>query len=102
MGGYGTWSIAMAHPELFAGLGPISGGGDANGMVKIKDIPEFVTHGDDDRTVSVTQSRRMVEAVKQAGAKIEYHEIPGGSHVSVAAPAFAPMMDYFKNLISSR
>jgi len=102
MGGYGTWSIAMAHPDLFAGLGPISGGGDPNGMVKIKGIPEFVTHGDNDRTVSVAQSRRMVEAAKQAGVKIEYHEIPGGSHVSVAAPAFGPMMDYFKNLINSR
>src|SRR5207237_5700734 len=29
MGAYGTWSAAMAHPELFAGLGPISGGGGA-------------------------------------------------------------------------
>ena len=36
MGGYGTWSIAIAHPDLFAALGPISGGGDAasvNGTV---------------------------------------------------------------------
>ena len=27
MGGYGTWSVAMNHPEVFAALGPISGGG---------------------------------------------------------------------------
>ena len=27
MGAYGTWSIAMNHPDLFAALGPISGGG---------------------------------------------------------------------------
>ncbi len=26
MGGYGTWSIAMAHPDVFAAIGPISGG----------------------------------------------------------------------------
>ena len=24
MGGYGTWSVAMAHPNLFAAIGPIS------------------------------------------------------------------------------
>ena len=27
MGGYGTWSLAMAHPELFAGIIPVCGGG---------------------------------------------------------------------------
>ena len=40
MGGYGTWSVAMAHPDVFAAIGPISGGGDASGMVKIAHIPE--------------------------------------------------------------
>ncbi len=80
MGGYGTWSVAMAHPDVFAALGPISGGGEASGMVKIARIPEYVVHGDDDRTVSVTQSRTMVEAGKKAGADIAYVEVPGGSH----------------------
>ena len=95
MGGYGTWSIAMDHPDLFAALGPISGGGDAAGMVKIAAIPQYVTHGDDDRTVNVSASRTMVEAGKKAGAPITYVEVPGGSHVSVAQPAFAPMFDFF-------
>ena len=95
MGAYGTWSIAMNHPDLFAALGPISGGGSTAGMVKIRDIPEYVVHGDDDRTVPVTQSRNMVEAGKKAGAEIVYVEVPGGSHVSVAAPAFAAMLDFF-------
>lgn len=95
MGAYGTWSIAMNHPDTFAALGPISGGGSAAGMAKIRDIPEYVVHGDDDRTVSVTQSRNMVEAGKKAGAAIVYVEVPGGSHVGVAAPAFAAMLDFF-------
>jgi poly(3-hydroxybutyrate) depolymerase len=95
MGGFGTWSIAMNHPDLFAALGPISGGGNAAGMVKIKAIPQYVTHGDDDRTVNVNSSRTMVEAGKKAGAPITYNEVHGGSHVSVAQPAFAPMFDFF-------
>ncbi len=95
MGAYGTWSIAMAHPEIFAALGPISGGGSTAGMVKIRHIPQYVVHGDDDRTVAVTQSRNMVEAGKKAGAEIVYVEVPGGSHVGVAAPAFAAMLDFF-------
>ena len=95
MGAYGTWAIAMNQPDLFAALGPISGGGNTAGMAKIRHIPEYVVHGDDDRTVAVIQSRNMVEAGKKAGAEIVYVEVPGGSHTSVAAPAFAPMLDFF-------
>jgi predicted esterase len=95
MGGYGTWSVSMDHPELFAALGPISGGGNAAGMEKIKDIPQYVVHGDDDRTVNVNQSRTMVAAGKKLNAPITYVEVPGGSHGGVAEPNFAPMLDFF-------
>jgi predicted esterase len=95
MGGYGTWSIAMANPTVFAALGPIAGGGNAAGMAKIAHIPQYVVHGDDDRTVPVIQSRTMVEAGKKAGATIVYVEIPGGSHTNIAAPQFGPMFDFF-------
>jgi predicted esterase len=95
MGGYGTWSVAMDHPDLFAAIGPISGGGDPSGLGKIREIPEYVVHGDDDRTVNVNESRRMVEAGKKTGIEIVYVEVPGGSHVSVAAPQFGPMLDFF-------
>jgi predicted esterase len=95
MGGYGTWSVAMDHPDVFAALGPISGGGNIAGMEKIKHIPQYVVHGDNDATVPVTQSRIMVEAGKKAGANIVYVEVPGGTHVSVAAPQFGPMFEFF-------
>jgi len=95
MGAYGTWAIAMNQPDLFAALGPISGGCNTSGMAKIRHIPEYVVHGDDDRTVAVIQSRNMVEAGKKAGAEIVYVEVPGGSHTGVAAPAFASMLDFF-------
>jgi len=95
MGGYGTWSVAIAHPDLFAAIGPISGGGDPAGLVKIRQVPEYVVHGDDDRTVNVNESRRMVDAAKKAGIDVVYVEVPGGSHISVAAPQFGPMLDFF-------
>jgi predicted peptidase len=99
MGAYGTWSIAMAHPKVFAALGPISGGGDPAGMEKISGIPQYVVHGDSDRTVNVSQSRVMVEAGKKLGAKIEYIEVPKGGHVDIAIPNFAPMFGFFKKLV---
>ena len=95
MGGFGTWSVAMAHPDVFAALGPISGGGNAAGMVKLARIPEYVVHGDADPTVPVTQSRTMVEAGKKAGANIVYVEVPGGNHTNVVAPQFEPMLEFF-------
>ena len=65
-------------------------------MEKIKNIPEYVTHGDDDRTVNVSQSRTMVAAAKKAGAAIVYVEVPGGSHISVAQPALRTHVRLFR------
>ncbi len=95
MGGYGTWSVAMSYPDLFAALAPISGGGDTQGMKKIAHIPQLVVHGDNDKTVPVARSREMVAAAKALGAEVKYLEIPGGSHVDVAVPAFDDIFDWF-------
>ena len=95
MGGYGTWSIAMRHPGIWAALGPIAGGGNPGGMTAIRHIPQYVVHGDNDKTVPVSQSRTMVEAGRKAGAEIKYVEVPGGGHGDIAIPNFGPMFDYF-------
>ena len=62
---------------------------------KIKAIPQYVVHGDNDKTVPVEQSRVMVEAGKKLGTPIVYVEVPKGSHVDIAVPNFAPMLDFF-------
>lgn len=95
MGGYGTWSVAMAHPELFAAIAPISGGGNPSGLTKIAQIPELVVHGDNDKTVSVEESRRMVAAAKSAGVELKYIEIPGGDHNGAALRTFGDVFDWF-------
>jgi dipeptidyl aminopeptidase/acylaminoacyl peptidase len=95
MGAYGAWSIAMNHPGRFAALGPIAGGGNPAGLEKIKTIPHYIVHGDNDKTVPVAQSRMMVEAAKKLGTPHVYVEVPNGSHTDIAVPNFAPMLDYF-------
>ncbi|HYO81364.1 MAG TPA: PHB depolymerase family esterase [Bryobacteraceae bacterium] len=95
MGAYGTWSIAQNHPTLFAALGPVSGGGSPALMEKIRHIPQYVVHGDNDKTVPVTSSRSMVEAGKKAGSSIEYVEIAGGGHNEVFMPAIPGIFDFF-------
>ena len=64
MGGFGTWSIAAAHPEKWAAIVPICGGGNTAAAEKIKGIPAWVFHGDKDTAVPVDLSRKMVEALK--------------------------------------
>ena len=80
MGGFGTWSVAMNHPQVFAALAPVAGGGDPMGMSKIAHIPQLVVHGDNDQIVSVERSRLMVEAAKKLNVELKYLEIPGGDH----------------------
>jgi predicted peptidase len=82
MGGFGTWSIAAAHPEKWAAIVPICGGGDLSAAEKIKDIPCWCFHGDADTAVRVDLSRRMIEALKKAGAEPKYTEYPGVGHNS--------------------
>lgn len=82
MGGYGTWSVAFHHPDRWAAIVPICGGGDPKGAETIKDIPCWVWHGDQDRAVKVDQSRLMVEALKKAGGNPRYTELAHIGHNS--------------------
>lgn len=82
MGGFGTWSIAAAHPDKFAAIAPICGGGEAEWAEKLKDLPIWCFHGDQDGSVKVQLSRDMIEAIKKAGGKPRYTEFPFVGHNS--------------------
>ena len=69
MGGYGTWGLLAEHPQLFAAAVPICGGGDRVAAEKMKDIPIWAFHGDQDEAVKVERSQEMVDAIKAAGGK---------------------------------
>ncbi|KAH8918611.1 alpha/beta-hydrolase [Atractiella rhizophila] len=71
MGGYGTWSLALHRPETFASLLPICGGGDPLRVSLIKDIPQWVHHGEKDDIVPIEQSVKMVKALEKAKEKDE-------------------------------
>jgi predicted peptidase len=90
MGGYGSFLIASQHPERFAAVAAICGGGDPAAMApKLKDLPLWVFHGDADTAVPVARSREMVEAIRAAGGtKLKYTEYPDVGHNSWD-PAYA-------------
>lgn len=96
MGGYGTWSVAINHPDVFAALAPVAGGvNNPAAMSKIAHIPQLVVHGDNDPTVPVDRSRVMVAEGKKLGVDIKYIEVPGGDHGSVVAPTFKDVFEWF-------
>jgi predicted peptidase len=77
MGGEGTWSLAAAHPDRWAAIVPICGGGDPAIAPKIMHIPCWCFHGDADRP---DLSQVMVKALHEAGGRPLYHEYPGVGH----------------------
>ncbi len=87
MGGYGTWELILRKPGLFAAAIPLCGGGrfmDASVLAK---MPIWAFHGAIDPTVSVYESRKMIDAIRKAGGNPRYTEYPKVGH-NVWIPAF--------------
>jgi len=88
MGGFGAWHLATQHSGKFAAVVSICGGspllsGDRFTPLarKIGRTPVWVFHGSDDPIVPVSESRRMVEALKSvAGNRVRYSEYEGVGH----------------------
>jgi len=94
MGGFGTWRTAAEHPNRFAAIVPIAAGlldplpvgappvvPDPYAYVasRVKHIPVWVFHGAND-TLTIPHARQMVEALRQAGANVQYTEYEDVGH----------------------
>jgi poly(3-hydroxybutyrate) depolymerase len=85
MGGFGTWSLAAAHPEKFAAIAPICGGGNPADAPKLAKLPIWVFHGGKDPVVPLRRSEEMVEALKVAGGAPKFTVYPDAGHDSWTA-----------------
>jgi len=91
MGGYGTWSLGLSHPERFAAIAPICGGGDpivllladSKKLAVIKPLGVWAFHGAKDPVVPLVESQRMVDALRKAGCKdVDLTTYPEAQHDS--------------------
>jgi len=80
MGGFATWMYGAQRLDVYAALMPICGGGRSEDAEALAGVPIRAFHGAQDEKVPPGASRRMVEAVKQAGGNIKYTEFPGVDH----------------------
>lgn len=109
LGGYGTWHLALAHPQRFAALIPVCGGivelptatsvrqSPLNAHASnpyaftaraLRHIPTWIFHGADDPIIPASESRKMFAALRAEGADVQYTEFPGVGH-NAWTPAYA-------------
>jgi predicted peptidase len=91
MGGFGTWSLGLSHPNRFAAIAPICGGGDfitpylAQDILKtaLLTLPVWAFHGAKDPVVPLEESERMVNYLKKLGVKeVKFTVYPEAQHDS--------------------
>jgi predicted peptidase len=83
MGGAGAYYLAARHPEIWAAVAAISGGGVSDAYApgeQIKHLPFLVMQGEKDPIVPVKASRDSAAKMKELGMKYEYLEFPGSDH----------------------
>ena len=85
MGGFGTWALAAEHPDVFAAIAPICGGGSPEKAEAYVGIPTWVFHGAKDSVVPIALSEKMVEAIKAAGGEPKFTVYPEANHDSWTA-----------------
>jgi predicted peptidase len=82
MGGFGTWSLSIKHPNKFAAIVPICGGGNPDNVCEIKHVPTWVFHGAKDQTVLLERSEDMVNALKACDGNVKFTVYPTATHDS--------------------
>lgn len=80
MGGYATWQIGMSLPWLFAAIVPICGGGMYWNAKRLKNVPVWAFHGEDDMLVLPEESEKMVAAVNESGGNARLSLYPEVCH----------------------
>ena len=85
MGGYGTLDFVGKYPESVAAAVAICGGGTLKYAKNLATVPLWINHGNADRAVPASESKKIFNAIKKADPKADatLTIIPGGTHGSV-------------------
>lgn len=83
MGGYGTYTAALDHPEKIAAIVPLCGGindSDITRICALKDIPILTFHGTADDQISILETERIAKYLKKCNGKITFRRLKGEGH----------------------
>lgn len=90
MGGFATWEMAAARPDIFAAIVPICGAGPLGYMSNLVNMPIWAFHGALDKNVPVARSRELIDELKRLGGKPHYTEYPNLEHDSWSSAYATP------------
>jgi predicted peptidase len=84
MGGFGTWETAFEYPETYAAIAPICGGAGVRWVTasRLKHLPAWIFHGDQDAAVPVDFSLKIHGALQKIGAPVKLTIYSGVGHDS--------------------
>jgi dienelactone hydrolase len=82
MGGFGTWSLALEHPEEFAAIVPICGGGDTTNIWKLRNTAVWCFHGAKDKNVPLALGQQMITALQVYNPSAKLTVYPEAEHDS--------------------
>ncbi len=80
MGAIGAWDILLRARELFAAAVPIAGDLSPDTALALADFPLWAFHGELDKLVQNTASRKVAELMAARPSKFRYTEFPGVGH----------------------
>ena len=85
LGGYGTLHFAGKYADKITAAFAICGGGNVKDGCKLATIPLWIQHGDVDYIVPMSESKKVVDAIKKCdeNANVTLTIIKGGNHGNV-------------------
>ena len=88
-GGMATWRLGMQHPDRFAGLAPIAGGGLPVYASRLKDVPVWAFYGAKDQAVLLDDARRVADRLAAEGGDVKITVYPEAGHQEAWEAAYA-------------
>lgn len=82
LGGYGTLRFAGAYPGVVTAAVALCGGGNPNDGCDLATVPLWIQHGNSDRAVPISESEKIVKAIKNCngGENLKYTIHKGADH----------------------
>lgn len=83
MGGYGTFIVAMDHPDKFAAIIPLCGGcndSDTLRICNLKDMPIWAFHGTADDMIPISETERIETTLNKCKGNIKFTKLEGEGH----------------------
>lgn len=86
LGGYGAMDFVGTYPHKIAAAMALCGGCTLNDVQGLGTLPFWIIHGTADRAVTVGQSKKVVNALKDQGNDklLRYDWLPGANHGQLA------------------